>query len=706
MSLFSKSAAVAVGLLSFLPATVPTFSSQDPAMRGFADIHNHQFANLAFGGSIVVGHAYGPAEVALSTSADEAHHGTMHGLGDFLGAPVGQREPNQWPRYSNAGYPAFDGWPSFLEWNHQKMYEAWLHRAVTGGLRLIVMMAVNSPLLCNMLHSDGRCRDEFGILNRQLDAAYRMQDQIDVQSGGPGRGWYRIVTTPAEARQVIGQGKLAVVLGLETAEPFGMGAWRESLARYWARGVRHFYPVHQLNNSFGGAAYFTPLIQDLSRMETKACPHYDIQKCGTRGLTGAGRELLDELMRLGAIIDVDHMSEVTWSETITVMKGNRGYPVVASHAGFSEINKGDQDHEGQLSAHELKLIQSLGGMVGLIVGQGNLWEVNTYRRPGRHTIEHICGRSTETIAQAVYYALDKAPGMSVAVGTDFGAPTAIPGPRFGPQQCFAWPVGGIPRSLNRDWTKPKWERELRYPFPARATRDGTQLDRYAFGSRTFDFNVDGLAHVGLLPDLFADLEALEIPASALEPIYTSAEGYVRMWERAERLRKQTARHLKLTVPQTMYAGQRYPVSITMQNTSLVTWAPSTKHALGSQYPTDTQKWGVNRISLPGPVQPGAEVTFHFEVTAPADTGRHYFQWQMVQDGVEWFGQPTSAIGITVVRTECEELRVRIREVEAEIRHVQTQIKAASPGEKAELAAQLANLEKELASLQQRAKEEC
>ena len=48
-----------------------------------------------------------------------------------------------------------------------------------------------------------------------------MQDYIDAQYGGPGRGWYRIVTDPFEARKVINQGKLAVVMGMETSVPLG-----------------------------------------------------------------------------------------------------------------------------------------------------------------------------------------------------------------------------------------------------------------------------------------------------------------------------------------------------------------------------------------------------------------------------------------------------------------------------------------------------
>ena len=41
----------------------------------------------------------------------------------------------------------------------------------------------------------------------------QMEAWIDEQHGGPGEGWFRIVTTPEEYRQVVRDGKLAVILG-------------------------------------------------------------------------------------------------------------------------------------------------------------------------------------------------------------------------------------------------------------------------------------------------------------------------------------------------------------------------------------------------------------------------------------------------------------------------------------------------------------
>ena len=46
---------------------------------------------------------------------------------------------------------------------------------------------------------------------------HKLEDYVDAQHGGPGKGWYRIVTNPGQAREVINAGKMAVVMGIETS---------------------------------------------------------------------------------------------------------------------------------------------------------------------------------------------------------------------------------------------------------------------------------------------------------------------------------------------------------------------------------------------------------------------------------------------------------------------------------------------------------
>jgi hypothetical protein len=65
------------------------------------------------------------------------------------------------------------------------------------------------------------------------------------------------------------------------------------------------------------------------------------------------------------------------------------------------------------------------------------------------------------------------------------------------------------------------------------------------------------------------------------------------------------------------------------------------YRLGSQNPQDNTIWGLGRVNLSGDsVSPGTTTAFSFVVTAPSSPGSYNFQWQMVQDAVEWFGAKT------------------------------------------------------------------
>ncbi len=86
-------------------------------------------------------------------------------------------------------------------------------------------------------------------------------------------------------------------------------------------------------------------------------------------------------------------------------------------------------------------------------------------------------------------------------------------------------------------------------------------------------------------------------------------------------------------------GEKVNVSLTMKNTGTSSWTKESGHNLGSQNPQDNTTWGFTRVSLDvnDSIEPGAEKTFHYEITAPGIPGTYKFQWQMLQEKVEWFG---------------------------------------------------------------------
>jgi microsomal dipeptidase-like Zn-dependent dipeptidase len=509
-------------------------------IKGFADLHNHQFANFGFGGMAFWGNAYGPIAGALPWCTPV--HGPG-GVGDIIGGVMKSTYDKSFPiGHLVGGYPQFDGWPRWNSVSHQSVYEDWLRRAMDGGLRLMVMLAVNSERLCGLANRiPGRSCNDMVAVDLQLKAARGMEAYIDSRSGGKGRGWYRIVRSPDEATTAIAAGKLAVVLGIEVDSLFNCRAesnvapdqLRRELDKYYQLGVRHLFPIHFADNGFGGASFDKVLNKDLDGpladlitlepypMHTEDGTAFGYKyRSGRRnalGLTDLGKTLIREMITRGMIIDVDHMSAKSKSDTFEICEVAK-YPVVSGHTGFVEISRGDKAHEGQLLASEVERIRVLGGMVSVIVRQGNLDEITTCRAPGQATIAHTSGNTSNTLVQAYLYAISKMKGAPVALGTDFNGFAGLPGPRFGPD---AAPGGS---------TGPKPVTRLKYPFKTAAT--GQSMAHSIVGNKKFDFNDDGLAHVGMLPDLIADLEVMGLGPKELSPLLSSADGYVEVWKRA------------------------------------------------------------------------------------------------------------------------------------------------------------------------------
>jgi microsomal dipeptidase-like Zn-dependent dipeptidase len=508
-------------------------------LKGFADVHNHQFANLGFGGLAFWGAADGEVEQALPWCTPAHGPGGMGDiLGNFIAASYGG--PGGLG-HKVGGNPQFDGWPRWNSVSHQAVYEDWLYRAVQGGLRLLVMLAVNNEAFCSKANkAPGRSCDDMEAVDLQLAAAKEMEAHIDAKSGGPGLGWYRIVRTPQEAREVISSGKLAVVLGIEVDYLFGCrsendldtNSLRAALDRYFALGVRHFFPIHFDNNGFGGVAFQNELDRDASggidlnptrvysiTTEDGTAEGYSYRggRKNISGLTALGKTLVNELMKRGMLVDVDHMSFRSRSDALDIAE-QRKCPVISSHVGFVEISTNDKRHEGNMVPGEVERIRAVGGIMAPIVHQGNLDQIVTWENAGQTTVTHGCGNTSETWVQAYLYAVAKSGGAPVGIGTDMNGFAGLPGPRFGAESCPGGTSGG-------GSTKP----QLDYPFLARAT--GAQMDRSVVGDKTFDYNTDGLAHVGMLPDLIADLERLGLTEAELAPLLASAEGYVQVWER-------------------------------------------------------------------------------------------------------------------------------------------------------------------------------
>ena len=472
---------------------------RDGTVVGFADAHMHVTADLRGGGLVVAGTPFHRFGITEALGRDAEVHGDDGGLditGNLLrsGSPAGTHDTDGWP--------SFAGWPTPDTYTHQQVYYRWLERAWLSGLRLLGAQVVEDEPLCDIEPRRSHTCDETETIAMGVRQLRALQDYVDAQHGGRGRGWFRLVFGPRGARRVIERGKLAVIIGAESSNPFGCSyrngqpqCTRKQIDRdvdlLHGLGVRTIFPAHWVDNALAGAALeggdkgtFIAAMQlsyTGAPFGTGPCPDpaqgepglLGGRECNSRGLTDLGDYALRRLMQKGMLIEADHLSEWARRKALDVAEELR-HPLVSSHTGTG----------GLWTPDELRRLYGVGGVASA-------------------TLDDAAQLPDRILGFRRYASANRAQG--VALATDTGGFNALPGPQPGP---------------------------LAYPF--RAYRGRVVFARQRTGTRTFDLNRDGMAHYGLLPDLLARTAAEPRGRAALGLLYRSAESYLQMWERAVR----------------------------------------------------------------------------------------------------------------------------------------------------------------------------
>lgn len=281
----------------------------DGTVLGHADVHVHISASTFLGGAHwgLPYHKFG-VEHALGNCS--VQHGET-GHFDLLGGVFTQDTDG----HATDGWPTFSEWPSRDNLTHEAIYWKWIERAWAGGLRVIVNDLVDNETLCelhrNAVGDPTRDCNSMNTAGQQAGTMYGMQDYIDAQYGGRGKGFFQIVHSSAEAREVIERGQIAVVLGIEISELFnckvnysplrterpfeetGQGGLENSytctseegkpnsiltqMQRLHGWGVRQVISIHEFDNAFGGNGIFDGLILNLgNREDTGGIPSGDV----------------------------------------------------------------------------------------------------------------------------------------------------------------------------------------------------------------------------------------------------------------------------------------------------------------------------------------------------------------------------------------------------------------------------------------------
>lgn len=500
-------------------------------MAGFVDMHTHPRSDIAFGGNLFYGCPYGDISVELKNCSED-HEGisTLHG--NFFRQKLAEQAEvlysKDW-KDRKKGYPNFKTWPSWCSVLHQQMWVDWIERAHQGGLNIMVALVTHSQCIAYAAKTNGKIENE----QVMLDGIQGIKDLVAHSA------FMEVALTPQDVRRIVAGGKLAVIIGLEMDNignfysPPGhkKGVFNPTptneqiqteLDKIWDLGVRYIFPVHITNNAFGGAAiYFSPfgvankfntraefVPEEVSTKESGISYHLDhpIKSLGplskmvlplllprsinpTRkrnytfwatvpgyghrnslGITDRGRFAISYMMKKGYLIDIDHTSEKMANEVLS-MAVAADYPVNSGHNGL----RGDQGNENGRTPAQYAQIKLLGGMIGL----GHAGYASNFVRAYRETLKLV--------------------GYThVAIGTD---------------------VGGF------------------YPLPHRDTSIVVTYDstfaRCQTCNRTWDINIDGVAHYGLMPDYIRSWAPAGMTAPEMQVFMSSAEHFTQMWEKCE-----------------------------------------------------------------------------------------------------------------------------------------------------------------------------
>ncbi|HEX2084613.1 MAG TPA: Coagulation factor 5/8 type domain-containing protein [Solirubrobacteraceae bacterium] len=487
---------------------------------GLLEGHMHWMTYEYFGRRFHCGrpwHPYGIPYALPDCSEVEGPQGTAAPLQNTL-------------NYGNPGQPHdTSGYPKLTAWSRDNLtyegtYWRWIERAHLAGLRLMVMGVNENRELCELQANRETNCNEMDTVRRGFAAIKELQDYVDAQAGGPGRGFFQIVTDPYEARRVINQGRMAVILEIEISEPFDCRGWeqptcdREQVDRQLEEmhrlGVRSMLLLNKFDNPLAGVRFdsgeagviinegnkrssgsywsartcregeltdneiFQPqpelnagiasLLSSVGIQGGTAPTYPPAPHCNTRGLTELGRHVVRRMMDLNMIVNPDHMSQAGVDDTLTLLESRRYSGVISPHGWMDPGN------------------------------WPRLWQLGGLAFPGHSSAQSYVEEWERYRPRRTPYA-------------------------------FGWGYGADLGGLSHQPDPPQDRESIDYPF---SSYDGkVTFDRQRTGERTFDYKNEGVAHYGLYADWFEDLRRLGGKAMERD-MWAGAEAYLQMWERA------------------------------------------------------------------------------------------------------------------------------------------------------------------------------
>jgi len=499
--------------------------------RGYIDAHTHGMAFEFLGGDVHCGRPWSPWGVAVAlTDCPDHYYSQGYGavLEDFLSGTQ---------HHAPVGWPTFKDWPAPHSLTHEGTYYKWMERSWRAGQRVLVNLLVENNQLCMLYPIKRNSCDDMTSIALQAKDMHLLENYVDAQHGGPGKGWYRIVTNPRDAREVINAGKMAVIMGIETSVPFGchlrLGQPTCDAAQIEA----------QLDQ-----------VQKLGVVQMELVNKFDNALAGVAGDAGSTGYLVN---------------------AANTLETGSPWHMETCDPNDPEIHDQDQDNSAAIPSQDalfgaiLKVLPtSLAGAVPALPVYPAKHHCNTLGLTdlGVDTIKGMAARHMifdpdHMSVKARKEALDVIDQLSypgVVSSHSWSTPDAYP--RIYGEQGFITPYAGDSTGFVAKWRRHLgWANPATYwgfgfgadingfgaqgdPRPDAATNNpvtypftglgGVRIDRQVSGERVYDINKDGVAHYGLYPDWIQDLRMLA-GDDIVKDMERGPEAYLQMWERAD-----------------------------------------------------------------------------------------------------------------------------------------------------------------------------
>ncbi|MDN5743859.1 MAG: hypothetical protein L0H31_01925 [Nocardioidaceae bacterium] len=505
-------------------------------VRGFVDAHTHGMAFEFLGGNLHCGrpwHEYG-APYALPNCASD--------LLSNVGTTAVESVLSGGVKMDPVGWPSFKDWPAPDALLHEGTYYRWLERSWRGGQRLFVNLLVENNKLCQIYPIKHNSCDDMDSIRLQAKDMYAMQDYIDAQFGGPGKGFYRIVKDPYQARQVINSGKMAVVMGVETSIPFGC-TFKKILGKDYPACT-----TKEIDASLDE-------LHDMGVRQMELVNKFDNALAGVAGDAGATGILINaaNFLETGSFWAMEHCDPAD------------GESADNAQVTLPDITAGQQD----------ALFGALGKVLGILPALPLYQQAPHCNKRGLtdlgvHTIESMAKRkilfdpdhlSVKARASSMDV-IDDLNYSGVLSSHSWSTPDTYP--RIYQDGGFITPYAGDSTGFVAKWRRHLGWADPHYYFgfgygadinglgaqgsprggdvPNRVTYPfkglgGVTVNQQQTGHRVWDINTDGVAQYGLYPDWIEDLRKVADSQHAgdgdkiVEDMARGAEAYLQMWER-------------------------------------------------------------------------------------------------------------------------------------------------------------------------------